>query len=177
MISKYNKNGEFIEGIEKISDAEFVFFNINYTSDTNGDIYFAYRYLPLVKKYTPNGELLMTFEYKPSIKNKKPPMVITRTSVTRVSRNVAMGVYESNDYPVCYDIAVETSGIINLLVSADHDIEEMCMLYRFTPSGNFIEKIQLPIFCSKISIDAKSNFYFISSKRTNLIYKYFSMKS
>jgi hypothetical protein len=172
LIYKYSKNGKFISGFSKISKGIDFHNRVNLCFDSSGNLYLAYRFLPKVKKYSPEGELLMEFEYKPSIKNQQPPLKIITKKIEKRGRFFATGMVRGKTYPICYDIAVDGLGIIYLLVASDHKKDEICTLYRFDPSGNLLEKAALPIPCGKIYIDTSNNFYFLSQVVNMLVYKY-----
>lgn len=189
LVHKYSKNGKFILGIghmvKKDDIQSRVIHNaVNFATDIKGDIYMAYKFLPIVKKYSPEGELLMEFEYQPSIKNKRLPIEtkIVKKEITEVTRmyintkvkgNVLM---EVQTYPVCRDIAIDSFGTIYLLVASDHSIDESSALYKLDSKGNLLEKADLPILCGKIYIDRSNNFFFVSPK-VSIVFKYISIHS
>lgn len=174
---KYSKDGKFIASLGmKPKGESFIHNQASLSVDPMGNIYLAHWFLPTVQVYTPDGTLITQFEYSPTIKSRQPATVmtvLTRETIRREGGGVeGRFTTMSKDYPICYDMAVDSSGTINLLVASDHRKDEFCTLYRFDPSGNLLEKVGLPILCGRIHIDDTNSFYFLSPTTTKLGYKY-----
>lgn len=193
LVYKYTKDGKLISGFgdvkkrprsalydfEKRRQAAIDNLSYNFvylSSDLKGNVYVVHRFLPKIKKYSGEGNILMESEYQTSIKNKKPPIVTEIISVVRSGQR-GQKKATARHFPVCYDIATDTSGTIYLLVATDHNQDQKCALYRLDPEGNLLEKIHLPILCGRMHIDSFNNFYFLSPGVDRLVYKYIHFKS
>ena len=141
-----------------------------------GNLYLAYRFLPKVKIYTPDGKLYQEFEYQPQIKKKRSPFERVITKKVDQLRELTYEYPElkvaNREFPVCLDIAVDNSGLIYLLVASDHSIEERCALYCFDQTGRFIESVDLPVLCSRMYINDRGDIFFISQSATKSVIRY-----
>ena len=170
-VYKFLDNGNIISGfgkVERKSNSKFdqIYNKVSISSDKKGNIYLAYVFSPKVEKYSPNGELLLKFEFKPSIKNKKQPIEIETvpheiTGESEKKASIRVGK-KTKEYPVCFDIAIDQQGTIYSLIPSDHSKRERCSLYCFDQFGKFLEKTEIPFYSKNIFIDSKNNFYFIS---------------
>lgn len=186
IIYKFLDNGKIISGfgkVERKSNGKFdyIYNKVRISSDKKGNVYLAYGFFPKVEKYSPDGKLLLRFEFKPSIKNKKQPLEIETISHEIIGDNekkssIRVGKM-AKEYPVCFDIAIDQLGMIYLLIPSDHSKRERCTLYCFDQFGKFLEKADIPFYCRNMFIDNENNFYFISPEvtksviRTTKIYK------
>jgi len=173
-----SKKGKIIAALEKSTNMKYFDRSVTFAIDNEGNIYTANRFLPKVRKYIPNGKHPMEFEYEPSIKNKRDleEHYVTDVIMDPNVRGKGTVVMEFKEYPICFDVAVDNSGIVNLLVASSHNKEEDSALYRFDRKGQFIEKVDLPFSCGKIYIDSNNNFYFISTIISRSVFKYTASK-
>ena len=174
VVCKYSKKGEFLSGFEKppsqFSEEATEKGTVNFALDSDGNSYFAYRFLPKVKKISPEGKTLMEFEYQAPIKNKQKPIKIVST--TRPTEGGVISTMTSVEYPLCYDIAINPLGEVHLLVAVDHKKESLCALLRFDEEGSLIDRVPLPVRCERIMIDRFYNIYFISTNYSHLVTRY-----
>jgi len=175
VVCKYSKKGEFLSGFEKrpstVSEKTIEKFAMNFALDSDGNCYFAYRFLPKVKKISPEGKTLMEFEYQAPIKNKKKPIETITTSRSTGSGSVVYGV-DVVEHPLCYDIAINPLGEVHLLVAVDHEKESLCALLRFDEEGSLLDQAPLPVRCERIMIDRFYNIYFYSANYSHLVNRY-----
>lgn len=174
VVCKYSKKGEFLSGFEKppspFSEDAIEKGTVNFALDSDGNSYFAYRFLPKVKKISPEGKTLLEFEYQAPIKNKQKPIKIVSTS--RPAEGGAVFSMTSVEYPLCYDIAINPLGEVHLLVAVDHKKESLCALLRFDEEGSLIDRVPLPVRCERIMIDRFYNIYFISTNYSHLVTRF-----
>lgn len=138
-------------------------------------IYLAYRFLPKVMIFTSEGNLINQFEYNPIIKNRQKPFVKRITEKKRISAYEVYMKGEVRKYPICYDMAIDIYGFLYLLIAADHAKDEICAIYRFSASGDLLDRVDIPFHSGKIYIDSSNNFYFISPGITKLLYIFFKV--
>ncbi|MCX6563055.1 MAG: hypothetical protein NTU60_05555 [Candidatus Aminicenantes bacterium] len=181
LVYMFSGDGQAVRGIGDIyrsDDVEvFLFLNtVTISSDQIGNLYLAYKFLPKVKIYSPDGKLLREFEYQPQIKRKRSPFESLVIQKVDHFQELVYAYPElkvaKREYPVCLDIAVDNSGMIYLLVASDHSIEERCALYCFDQAGRFIESVDLPVRCSRMSINGRGDFFFISQSATKSVLRY-----
>jgi hypothetical protein len=181
LIYVFSGDGQVVRGIGDIyrsDDVEaFLFLNmVMISSDQIGNLYLANRYLPKVKIYSADGKLLREFEFQPQIKRKRSPFESIFIKKVDHFKELAYTYPQlrvaKKEYPVCLDIAVDSSGMIYLLVASDHSLEERCALYCFDQAGRFIESVDLPVRCSRMSIDRRGDFFFISQAATKSVIRY-----
>jgi len=158
-----SKKGKIIAGMEKSTNMKYFDRSVTFTMDKEGNIYTANRFFPKVRKYFPDGKHPMEFEYEPSIKNKRDleEHYVADVIMDPNVRGKGTIVMEFKEYPICFDIAIDKSGIINLLVASSHNKEEDSALYRFNQQGQLIESVDLPLRCGKIYIDSNNNFFLL----------------
>jgi len=175
VVCKYSKKGEFLSGFEKapstLSVEAYEKSAKNFALDSDGNCYLAYRFLPKVKKISPEGKTLMEFEYQAPIKNKQKP-IKTVTSPPRSIEGGVVSTLTSVEYPLCYDIAINPLGEVHLLVAVDHKKESLCALLRFDEEGSLIDRVPLPVRCERIMIDRFYNIYFYSTNYSHLVTRY-----
>jgi len=135
---------------------------VNVVMSPSGNVFMAHEFLPRVRKFSPQGDLLLDFTFKPLTKNYKEP----ETGIFGNIRND--GVHQL----LCYDIAVDLNGFIYLLISTVFTENELCSLYQFDSSGLLLRTAELPFPCGRLFIDHAGNFYFLSQMVTGLLYKY-----
>ena len=169
-----SKKGKIVAAMEKSTNMKYFDRSVTFTIDKEGNIYTANRFLPKVKKYFPYGKRPIEFEYEPSIKNKRDleEHYVTDVIMDPNVRGKGTVAMEFKEDPICFDIAIDNSGIVNLLVASSHNKEEDSTLYRFDQQGQFIEKVDLPFSCGKIYIDSFNNFYFISTIVSRGVFKF-----
>ena len=175
VVCRYSKKGEFLSGFEKapstLSVEAYEKDAKNFALDSDGNCYFAYRFLPKVKKISPEGKTLMEFEYQAPIKNKQKPIKMVTLPPRLIEGG---GVYSgySVEYPLCYDIAINPLGEVHLLVAVDHNKESLCALLRFDEEGSLIDRVPLPVRCERIMIDRFYNIYFYSTNYSHMVHRY-----
>jgi len=161
-IYEFSFNGKKIGEYENVEGLEEEKAVAGMTIDKDGFIYSAGRFIPVVRRYSMEGRLISTHEYQPKIKNRvDDPIQLTVFSGVQTAKGVLFRS-EGREYPVCWDIAVDGRGFIYLLVARDHKKEQFCALFRFDPSFQVIEEVDLPFLCSRIYIDSSNRFYFFS---------------
>jgi len=146
---------------------------ISVCTDGNSNIYISNIYHPLVRIFTTKGELKGKFIYETGIKNKKDSGDVEMPlAPSRVEGNMGFAVFDPEDHPLCYDIAVKGKKNIYLLMAVDHTSPAKKALFQFDFSGKLLAKVILPFTSHRIFIDAEGSFYFIGAANGKYILKF-----
>lgn len=162
-IYEFSLDGRQIRGYENVAGLDEDKAAAMMALGREGTIISAGRFVPSVKKYSRDGKLETSFEYKPHIAHRMPPMQPSS------SYRAGKLVIESSEFPICMDVAVDQAGYVFLLVVRDHNQEGLCGLIRIDPSLKVVEDVNLPFLCDRIYIDEANSFYFFSTRRTRCL--------
>lgn len=160
---EFSLDGRQIRGYENVAGIDEDKAAAIMALDRDGSIISAGRFVPFIKKYSREGKLVASCEYKPQIAHKMPPM---QSSSSYKAGRLRI---ESSEYPICMDVAVDRAGYIFILVVRDHNKEEYCGLIRIDPSLRIVEDVDLPFLCDHIYIDEANSFYFLSTRKTRCV--------
>ncbi len=156
-------DGKTLATVDDIDPAEMLWRSrVNAVIDPIRGINLANEFIPRVRRYSKSGQLIQAFDYQVQPFNYEEPN--------------SDGFLDSGENtlgkPLCYDIAIAPDGLIYLLVSKDFAKNESCNLFQFDPSGKRIGITSLSFLSSRLLIDKKGNFYFLSQMETGFLYRY-----